>query len=244
MPIIRGWYARYSEILKEFGYLKSADTKAAKILNEIIRKPIPENKFRRLILDKTVFVIGAGPSLNRTIQTARKIKATKIVADSAVKAALKAGIIPDIVVTDLDGNADALQKAANSGSLMLVHAHGDNIDTLPMAEKFAYAAATTQGKPVGHVRNYGGFTDGDRCVFLAESLGARKIILFGMDLGDRIGSHSSTSRKDMRIKAAKLRRAKILLEWLAKRSKSRLYTTSSKIQGFQSVRHDRLNLLE
>ena len=63
-----------------------------------------------MILDKTVFVIGAGPSLNRTIQTARKIKATKIVADSAVKAALKAGIIPDIVVTDLDGNADALQK--------------------------------------------------------------------------------------------------------------------------------------
>ena len=99
MPI-RGWYARYSELLKEFGYLKSTDTKAAKILNEIIKKPVPENKFRRLIAGKTVFVIGAGPSLNQTIQTARKMKATKIVADSAVKAALKAGIIPDIVLTD------------------------------------------------------------------------------------------------------------------------------------------------
>ena len=99
---------------KEFGYLKSTDTKAAKILNEIIKKPVPENKFRRLIAGKTVFVIGAGPSLNQTIQTARKMKATKIVADSAVKAALKAGIIPDIVLTDLDGDADALQKAANS----------------------------------------------------------------------------------------------------------------------------------
>ena len=243
MPI-RGWYARYSELLKEFGYLKSTDTKAAKILNEIIKKPVPENKFRRLIAGKTVFVIGAGPSLNQTIQTARKMKATKIVADSAVKAALKAGIIPDIVLTDLDGDADALQKAANSGSLMLVHAHGDNMDALPAVKKFVNAAASTQGKPMGHVHNYGGFTDGDRCVFLADFLGAEKIILFGMDLGGRIGSHSSTARKDMRIKAAKLRRAKMLLEWLAKRSKSRLYTTSGQIRGFQKVRHNRLNMLE
>ena len=151
MPI-RGWYARYSELLKEFGYLKSTDTKAAKILNEIIKKPVPENKFRRLIAGKTVFVIGAGPSLNQTIQTARKMKATKIVADSAVKAALKAGIIPDIVLTDLDGDADALQKAANSGSLMLVHAHGDNMDALPAVKKFVNAAASTQGKPMGHVQ--------------------------------------------------------------------------------------------
>ena len=242
MPI-RGWYERYSELLKEFGYLKSADTKAAKILNEIIKKPVPENKFRRLIMGKTVFVIGAGPSLNRTIQAACKMRATKIVADSAVKAALKAGIVPDIVLTDLDGNADALQKAADLGSLMLVHAHGDNMDALPAAKKFAKAAASTQGKPVGHVRNYGGFTDGDRCVFLAESLGAEKIILFGMDLGGSIGSHSSTARKDMHTKAAKLRYAKMLLEWLAKKSKSRLYTTSGKIKGFENVRHDRLNLL-
>ena len=172
------------------------------------------------------------------------MKATKIVADSAVKAALKAGIIPDIVLTDLDGDADALQKAANSGSLMLVHAHGDNMDALPAVKKFVNAAASTQGKPMGHVHNYGGFTDGDRCVFLADFLGAEKIILFGMDLGGRIGSHSSTARKDMRIKAAKLRRAKMLLEWLAKRSKSRLYTTSGQIGGFQKVRHDRLNMLD
>ena len=46
------------------------------------------------------------------------------------------------------------------------------MDALPAVKKFVNAAASTQGKPMGHVHNYGGFTDGDRCVFLADFLGA------------------------------------------------------------------------
>ncbi|MDI1494838.1 MAG: putative Rossmann fold-containing protein [Cenarchaeum symbiont of Oopsacas minuta] len=240
MPI-RGWYTQYSKLLKDFGYSRSDDTNAARILDGIIKKPISENRIRRLIFGKTVIVIGAGPSLGQTILASRRLPVTKIVADSAVKTVLKTGIIPDIVVTDLDGDLASLQKADDLGSLMLVHAHGDNVKTLPIAKKFVNVMATTQGRPVGHVRNYGGFTDGDRCVFLAESFGAEKIILFGMDLGRRIGIHSSTARKDMQTKMAKLRRAKILLEWLAERSKSRLYTTSSRIRGFENIRYDRLD---
>ena len=40
---------------------------------------------------------------------------------------------------------------------------------------------TTQGRPENTVFNYGGFTDGDRCVCLAREFGARHILLYGFD---------------------------------------------------------------
>ena len=47
--------------------------------------------------------------------------------------------------------------------------------------------------PTNNVYNFGGFTDGDRSVFLAEELGASQIILVGMDLGNKIGKYYSKS---------------------------------------------------
>ena len=87
---------------------------------------------------------------------------------------------------------------------------------------------------MGKGHNFGAFTDGDRCVFLANHFKAKKIILLGMDFGTRIGKYSKIKVINRTIKIAKLRRGKKLLEWLASKSKSELYSTT-RIKGFRKI---------
>jgi hypothetical protein len=118
---------------------------------------------------------------------------------------------------------------------MVVHAHGDNSEKIHLVKNFKNCIGTTQTKPVGKVHNFGGFTDGDRCVFLASNFKAEKIILLGMDFGNRIGKYSKTRVINRSIKIAKLRHGKKLLEWLAQKSESELYSTT-KINGFTKIK--------
>ena len=55
-----------------------------------------------------------------------------------------------------------------------------------------------------------------------------------MDFGTRIGKYSKTRVLNRTIKIKKLRRGKKLLEWLAQKSKSELYSTT-KIKGFTKL---------
>jgi len=106
---------------------------------------------------------------------------------------------------------------------------------------FKNCIGTTQTKPIGKLQNFGGFTDGDRAVFLANYFMAKKIILFGMDFGKRIGKFSNTKPSERTIKLKKLRKGKFLLEWLAIKSKSELFTTSSPIVGFKKIPYQNLD---
>ncbi|HSA97993.1 MAG TPA: MAF flag10 domain containing protein, partial [Candidatus Nitrosotenuis sp.] len=69
---------------------------------------------------------------------------------------------------------------------------------------------------------------------------AKKIVLFGMDFGTRIGKYSKTDTGDKRTKRKKLKRGKILLEWLATKSKSEFFTLSKPISGFKKITHRNL----
>ena len=232
----REWSKKYSEILREFNYDRKKDLESARILNSILKKKLPIHSLEKRIKCQTVFVIGAGPSLVSCISTLRKYKnITKIVADGATTALIKNRIRPNIVVTDLDGNQEFLKKASNIDAIMVVHSHGDNIEKLPLATEFKYCVGTTEGKPFGKIHNFGGFTDGDRCVFLAKYFGAKKIILFGMDFGSMIGKYSKTKILNRRIKLKKLQCGKKLLEWLASKDNSGMYTTSKPIKGFMKL---------
>ena len=55
-----------------------------------------------------------------------------------------------------------------------------------------------------------------------------------MDFGTRIGRYSKTRVVDRNIKIAKLQRGKKLLEWLAQKSQSELYSTT-RIEGFMKI---------
>ena len=232
---ITGWESKYRDILKDFGYSRNKDTQSAKLLNSLLQKKTPSIGIRDLIKDKPVFVIGAGPSLPSCISILKRHKKiTKIVADGATKAIIENGLRPDIVVTDLDGDIKSLKKAGSKNTIMVVHAHGDNSEKLHLLKYFKNCVGTTQTKPIGKIHNFGGFTDGDRCVFLANHFQAKKIILLGMDFGTRIGKYSKTRVLNRTIKIKKLRRGKKLLEWLAKKSESQLYSTT-KMKGFTKI---------
>lgn len=234
--ILQGWPDRYDEILRQFGFSKKDDLHAARFLNSLLGEKVSLDKIERKIRGKIVFVIGAGPSLCASISAIKKFKGvTKIVADGAAKALIENGIWPDIIVTDLDGNLEYLKKASKAKAIMVVHSHGDNIGVLPIALLFRNCIGTTEGRPFDKIRNFGGFTDGDRCVFLARYFGAKRIILFGMDFGKKIGRYSKEGRYDKVVKVAKLAKAKSLLEWLASKGGCEFYTTSEQVKGFQKI---------
>ena len=233
---IRGWKSRYADILKEFKYSEKRDRESAVLLNSIIKRSNSNTQLNKLIQGKTVLVIGSGPSLSTAIPKLKKYKkTTKIAADSSVKALVDNGLVPDIVVTDLDGDEKTLKKISDTETIFVVHAHGDNMERLELARSFKNCSGTTQSTPFGKIQNFGGFTDGDRGVFLASHYQAERIILFGMDFGERVGKLSDTKRTERRIKIMKLEKGKKLLEWLALNTKSELYTTSKPINGFRKV---------
>ena len=232
---IRGWESKYREILKEFGYSRKKDNQSCKLLDSLLPKKTRITKIKDLIENKPVFVVGAGPSLHSCIPILKKHRTiTKIVADGATKAMIENNLKPDIVVTDLDGDIKSLKKAGRTNTIMVVHAHGDNSEKIHFVKNFKNCIGTTQTKPMGKVHNFGGFTDGDRCVFLANHFKAKKIILLGMDFGTRIGKYSKTRVISRTTKIKKLRRGKKLLEWLAKKSESNLYSTT-KIKGLTKI---------
>lgn len=227
------WFPYYQGIRAEFGYSTEKDQEAARMLSGMIKRKALEPKvLQKKLAGKNVFVIGAGPSVVDGIKIIKKNKAfVKIAADGAVQALLENKIKPDIVVTDLDGNSAALQKASKSGALMVVHAHGDNTDMLKkLVPKFKKVLGTTQVMPVDHVYNFGGFTDGDRCVFLAEEFGAKKIVMVGMDFS---AESSYKQVEDPELKKRKMQAGKRLLEMLAKQSRSKLFHASKRpVKGF------------
>jgi len=239
---ISGWKSRYDEIRKEFGFSKKEDFESAWLLDSLLEKTVSPKKIQKIIDGKAVFVIGSGPSLKSSIPYLKKFdNVTKIVADSAVQVLFENKIIPDILVTDLDGDENSLKKIGMKNTLVLVHAHGDNISRLPIVSNFKFCIGTTQTEPIGKIQNFGGFTDGDRCVFLANHFNSKKIILFGMDFGPNIGKYSLTKKSEKKIKLQKLKRAKKLLEWLALKTSSELYTTSNPIKGFKKICYKNLN---
>ena len=233
---IRGWESKYREIRSVFGYSKFKDLESAQKLNRKIVKKYPISEIKKIILGKTVFIIGAGPSLSNSISILKKYEnIIKIVADGAVKALIENDIRPDILVTDLDGDIPSIKKIGKTKVPIIVHAHGNNFDKLELVSKFQNKIGTTQTKKFGRLENFGGFTDGDRCVFLAESFNPEKIILFGMDFGKKIGKYSKKKVLDRKTKLKKLEYGKKLLEWLAKKSHSDLYTTSNPIKGYKKI---------
>ena len=242
--MISGWEKRYLLILKELNYSQKKDKQSAIILDSILKKTNTTDKILKLINGKTVFVIGSGPSLSNAIPKLKKLKKSiKIAADSSLKPLVDNGIIPDIVVTDLDGDENTIKKIAKTKSIFVIHAHGDNIEKLELVKKIKNCIGTTQSNPFNKIQNFGGFTDGDRGVFLANYFGAKKIILFGMDFGNRIGKFSNTKKADRKIKLKKLEIGENLLIWLSTITKSELFTTSKPIKGFKKISYKDLDII-
>ena len=229
------WFPHYQLIRKKFGYSTEKDQRAAYILSKLISKPLNLKVLKKKIHNKRVLVIGAGPDLEDHLNFIKKhSNLIKIAADGTVQFLLENNLYPDIVVTDLDGDMNYLKLASRHGSIMVIHAHSDNVELLKKhVPKFSNIIGTTQVMPVKHVYNFGGFTDGDRCVFLADEFGAKDIILVGMCFGKNIGPYSKSKLNNPSLKKEKMKIGKKLLYILSKQSTSNFFDTSEKtLPGF------------
>jgi uncharacterized Rossmann fold enzyme len=223
------WKPFYLRIVREMGYSVEGDRKAAQILRTLLIEG-DEYLLREelaAVVGKKVYVFGAGPSLERALGEFDFSDGTLIAADGATSALLENGLVPDIIVTDLDGRFPDLKIANDRGSFMAAHAHGDNIDKLTAyVPLFSRILGTCQTEPLDIVYNFGGFTDGDRAAFLAEELGAREIVLVGFDFGETVGRWSKPGLKEhspvWESKRKKFRFAEELLEWLKNNGRARI----------------------
>jgi 2-amino-4-hydroxy-6-hydroxymethyldihydropteridine diphosphokinase len=180
------WEPYYKAILEDFGWTPEGDEEAARIMAPMLSDPAPTlARLKELINGRDVLVCGKAPRLKDDLKSIDRSKYTVIAADGATSTLLEAGIVPDIIVSDLDGSHADLLKANAKGAIVLAHAHADNIPAVrEMVPKLKNVIGTTQARPFNHVYNFGGFSDGDRCVFLAKEFGARSIKIIGFDLSD------------------------------------------------------------
>ncbi|MEA1924757.1 MAG: 6-hydroxymethylpterin diphosphokinase MptE-like protein [Candidatus Altiarchaeota archaeon] len=212
------WFKKYDEIAAELELSRAADRAATILLDNLIEDSGVE-RLSVLLEDKRVIVFGAGPSLVDAVSYVKEKNLHDgyvfVAADGAVSAFIEAEVLPDVLVTDLDGRLRDILQANWRGSLTVVHAHGNNVALLEnVVPRLNGVVGSTQVKPVGRVRNFGGFTDGDRCVFLAVHFKAREIWLAGMDFDSVVGEYSRSS--DSERKRKKLLIAKNLIEELMK----------------------------
>lgn len=201
------WEPTYRAICAQFGYREEDDRAAARGLRPLVPAT---SRFRDLGVQvrnrRDVAVVGAGPSLAR-IPPAVLAGRVVVACDGAAGWLREGGVVPHVVVTDLDGAPEDLEWAAAQGSAMVVHAHGDNRDAIrelaPRLGPQLYGTYQCTPEPaLEPMRNVGGFTDGDRAVLLCEELGARSVLLFGFDFGAPPSRYSH--RWDPATKPAKL----------------------------------------
>lgn len=242
------WLKWYDKLRVIFGYSIVEDQSSAQLLSELLyEKSIDIERVKELITSKNVLVVAPGPSLEKSFDMIKNLKSfTIIAADGASEALVENCIKPDIVVTDLDGNHEYLLKANNMGSIMVIHAHGDNVNLLRnLVPKMKNCIGTTQVKPLHRIYNFGGFTDGDRAVFLTSEFNAKNVVLVGMDFGKKIGKYSKTKIKNEKLKIVKMDMGKKLLEWLATFTNVKLYnTSSSSIKGFKNITLNDMDILD
>lgn len=204
------WEPVYERILEDFGFDRKGDEEAAYFLSNLLTddNTVSLSELKASISGKPALVCGNAPKLRTELSEVDLSAFVIIAADGAAAVLMDTGRVPEVICTDLDGNSEIdIEKeifACEEGSIVLIHAHGDNIDKLQKyVPRFRRFIATTQAKPFDNVYNFGGFSDGDRCVFVAREFEARSIRLIGFDFEDPCVNP---------IKKKKLKWAKELIE--------------------------------
>lgn len=185
------WEPIYEEILADFGFDRTGDEEAALVLSRMLTEQNTASilELETAISGKPALVCGNAPKLRKELSEIDLSRFIVIAADGAAAVLMDTGRVPEVICTDLDGNSESdIEKeiqACAKGSIVLIHAHGDNIDKLKKyVPRFTRFIATTQAKPFDKVFNFGGFSDGDRCVFVARNFGTSGIKLAGFDFED------------------------------------------------------------
>ncbi|MCC6015233.1 MAG: DUF115 domain-containing protein [Desulfurococcaceae archaeon] len=207
------WEHLYGTILTSLGLSREGDFVSCRLLDALLstRVDLLERSLRRLselLVGRDVIVVGdflVGPC-------PKLPSATLVAADSAFAKCVERGVVPEVLVTDLDGVTVRHLKFRDV--VYVVHAHGDNYERLLrlVPEVEGYLVGTAQCKCSERVQLFGGFTDGDRAAYLAYYMGATRVLLYGFNFSQvtEVVKPSGIS-VNPRSKLAKLSWARYLL---------------------------------
>ncbi|KXB06039.1 hypothetical protein AKJ51_04305 [candidate division MSBL1 archaeon SCGC-AAA382A20] len=233
------WKPKYEQIVDKLKLDKDEDIRAGRILSKLINGSNLSD-LENLLQGNECIVFGAGPSLEKDLEKLNEkgwLDKVLISADGATSAVMEFKV-PEIIVTDLDGFLEDQLEAWRKGAWMVVHGHGDNIGKIRkvIPQLTSRVIGTVQVNEPSQLHNFGGFTDGDRAVFMANELGASKIILAGMDLGEKIGRY--TGETDEELKELKLEICEDLLSWLVEEFEANIANVTSEGKLIPKIPHE------
>jgi uncharacterized Rossmann fold enzyme len=247
------WEPFYHQIIEDFEFDEEEDFNAGKVLSELLQdvnNTENHSEIGKLISGKEIYIFGGGPSLKKDVPRLFKradrekllptgeelerptelkmpneygFPQTWIAADIATSTLLDYGIIPHIIVTDLDGIVEDHLLANEKGAYLVIHAHGDNQDKLkefvPKVKQRVIGTMATTPETFENLYNFGGFTDGDRAVYLADQFDSGNMLLIAYNFRDpsrKRGEEIAQEEEDpkMKIKAKKLTWANVLIAML------------------------------
>lgn len=251
------WKKEYHKIIEQLGLDFKADEQSAQLFEKYLATLPPTRKTLILqkltsVFQRPVIIAGAGPSLERDLTALISFNIMNdlqmVAIDGATTLFRDENIVPVIVITDLDGDLNAILWAIKRGALTLIHAHGDNQQRVSLFIDQQYELiiknnvwGTTQSGPGVNLLNFGGFTDGDRGIFLAIHFQSPCIGLIGFDFGTRIGKYSTLNspvKKSERIKIEKFRIALNLIASYYSQHKGQRFNLTSQgqqISGFPKM---------
>ena len=203
---IEWWWKYQKDIEAQFSFSKVREQLAVKLSSRYFKS---NNDLGQLLYQQDVVIVGAGITNQESIP-----ERTVIAADGAVKACLQRDIIPDFVVTDMDGYISDLKYAFDNGCKVIIHIHGDNLSRFPDYSSIIEPICITSAYPSALTSCWGGFTDGDRALMMCLSLDCKSVRLIGFDF-DKIGLYSGNFSPK---KLKKLKWARKIIEECGKRS--------------------------
>ncbi|UCG03528.1 MAG: DUF115 domain-containing protein [Candidatus Heimdallarchaeota archaeon] len=226
------WKESYYQIMEKLDFDTEADIQSVKLLEKYLIKFNSDKKKDilsklKIFQEQPVIIAGAGPSLKKDFSRVfigpylkKILRDFKIITvDGATTLFKENNVVPSLVVTDLDGDLDAISWAIQKGTLALIHAHGDNQQQISSFfqknSDFIFKTdvwGTAQCEPGQFLFNFGGFTDGDRAIFLAFHFQSPLIGLIGFDFGTQIGEYSILKSPLKKRKKKKLEKFHIAID--------------------------------
>lgn len=211
------WEKTYHQIVREFGYSIESDEDSARLLVQMLSRdqllPDAEDALSRMISGRDSAIIG--PCTSKSDLPGELSFASNdgdlLVASvgEGTGVALDSGMVPDLVFTDLDGYPERDLESCRLGTIVVVHAHGDNVESLKtwVPGLRQNVIPTCQCQPFAGIFNWGGFTDGDRAHCTLEHFKASGILLIGFDFTRVCGS----KKADLSVKKRKLEWARKIM---------------------------------
>lgn len=184
--VIETYFLQYHSMKNQYELLKGNFNKSIK------RKDDSIEKLERQFKDKTVYIIAAGPSLDKNFELLKNVKDGIILATGTVfKKLLRAGIEPDfLIVSDANPRVYAQIEGVEDKNVPMIYLSTANYQFANrymgkkyIAFQYGFELAEQYAQKYNHMLIKTGGSVTTTALDISISLGCRKVVFLGLDLG-------------------------------------------------------------